>query len=167
MTREGCEAKLNVSTAHYYLFLAYFIRGQKKITLKEDKIELTQFMDVDGFAAHTFTTFAHGFDLNQIVAIGGEGELHSSLVGKKSGDIIVVVLFQEHLRQEKMFTITSLNCKEKSCFKLAHTKYPVTFDSVSIATTGSQCRDSVEPIIVHCMLCGARSGAKTGRIKTA
>lgn len=36
----------------------------------------------------------------------------------------------------------------------------MTFDSVSIATTGSQCRDSVEPIIVHCMLCGARSGAK-------
>lgn len=63
-----------------------------KFTLKEDKIELTQFMDVDGFAAHTFTTFTHGFDLNQIVAIGGEGELHSSLVSKKSGDIVVVVL---------------------------------------------------------------------------
>lgn len=57
-------------------------------------------MDVDGFAAHTFATFTHGFDLNQIVAIGGEGELHSSLVGKKSGDIAVVVLFQEHLRWE-------------------------------------------------------------------
>lgn len=58
-------------------------------------------MDVDGFAAHTFTTITHGFDLDQIVAVGGEGELHSSLVSKKSGDIIVVVLFQEHLRQEK------------------------------------------------------------------
>lgn len=58
-------------------------------------------MDVDGFAAHSFTTFTHGFDLNQIVAIGGEGELHSSLVGKKSGDVVVVVLFQEHLRREK------------------------------------------------------------------
>lgn len=39
-------------------------------------------MNVDGFAAHTFTTFAHGFDLNQIVAIGGESKLHRSLVGK-------------------------------------------------------------------------------------
>lgn len=62
--------------------------------------------------------------------------------------------------------ITNLDCKENICCKLALTKYPVTFDSVSIATTGSQCRDSVEPIIVHCMLCGARSGAKTSKINT-
>lgn len=101
MTREACEAKLNVFTPCYYLWLAYVIHGQKEMTLKEEKSELTQLVDVDGFAGHSFTTFTHGFDLDQIVAVGGEAELHSSLVGKKSGDVVVVVLLQEHLRREK------------------------------------------------------------------
>lgn len=71
------------------------------MTLKEDKRELTQFMDVDGFAAHAFPAFTHGFDLNHIVAVGVEGELHSGFVGEQSGDVVVVVLFQEHLRQQR------------------------------------------------------------------
>lgn len=98
--REGRKAKLNVFTAYYYFFFTYFIHCRKKIK-SEDKSELTEFMDVDGFAAHAFATFTHGFDLNQIVAVSGEGELHSSFVGEKSCDIIVVIFFQEHLGQKK------------------------------------------------------------------
>lgn len=101
ITREGGgKAKWNVFTAHYYLFLAYFIHGQKEMTLKEEERELTQFVDVDGFAAHALPAFTHGFDLNQIVAVGVEGELHSGFVGEQSGDVVVVILLQEHLRQE-------------------------------------------------------------------
>lgn len=112
ITREGGgggKAKRNVFTAHYYLFLAYFIPGQKEMTLKEDKRELTQFVDVDGFAAHAFPAFTHGFDLNQIVAVGVEGELHSGFVGEQSGDVVVVVLFQEHLRREKNINVLVRN----------------------------------------------------------
>lgn len=58
-------------------------------------------MDVDGFTTHTFTTLAHGFDLNEIVAIGGEGQLHIGFVGKESGDITVMVPLHQHLRQER------------------------------------------------------------------
>lgn len=70
------------------------------MTLKGDERELTQFVDVDGFAAHALPAFTHGFDLNQIVAVGVEGELHSGFVGEQSGDVVVVILLQEHLRQE-------------------------------------------------------------------
>lgn len=57
-------------------------------------------MDVDGFTAHTLSTFAHGFNLNEIVVIGREGELHGCFVGHESGDVIEAVSLQQHLRQE-------------------------------------------------------------------
>lgn len=122
-------------------------------------------MDVDGFTARAFAALTHGFDLNEIVVIGGEGELHSCFVGQDSGDIIVVMSLQQHLRQERRYAnattlILDIKDKLKLCSKMGPTKYPVTLDSVSIATTGSQCSESVEPIMVHCMLSGARSGAK-------
>lgn len=121
-------------------------------------------MDVYGFTAHTFATLTHGFDLNEIVVIGGEGELHSCFVGQDSGDVIVAMSLQQHLRRERKYaneTTVILDTEDKLelCSKLGPTKYPITFDSVSIATTGSQCSESVEPIMVHCMLSGARSGA--------
>lgn len=54
-------------------------------------------MDVDGFTAHTFSTLAHSLDLNEIVVIGGEAELHSGFVGQDSGDVIVAMPLQQHL----------------------------------------------------------------------
>lgn len=59
-------------------------------------------MDVDGFTAHTFAAFTHGLDLNEIVVIGGEAELHSGFVGKDSVDVIVAMSPQHHLRQERV-----------------------------------------------------------------
>lgn len=111
ITRGGCEAKLNVFTAHHYLVLAYFIHGQKDVTLKEDRSELTQFMDVDGFAAHTFPALTHGLDLDQVVAVAVEAELRSSFVGEKSGDVVVVIFLQEHLGQEKKVSVLEQNQK--------------------------------------------------------
>lgn len=121
-------------------------------------------MDVDGFTANTFTTLTCGLDLNEIVVIGREGEFHSCFVGHHSGDVIVAMSLQHHLTQGRKYanaspTIFDAKDKFELCSELGPTKYPVTFDSVSIATTGSQCSESVEPIIVHCMLSGARSGA--------
>lgn len=56
---------------------------------------------------------------------------------------------------------TSVDSSDKSGLwsEKAPTKYPVTFDSVSMGTTGSHCSVSVEPVMVHCTLSGARSGA--------
>lgn len=66
-------------------------------------------MDVDGFAAHTFTALTHGLDLDQVVAVAVEAELHSSFVGEKSGDVVVVIFLQEHLRREENVTMLEQN----------------------------------------------------------
>lgn len=58
-------------------------------------------MDVDGFAARAFAALAHGFDLNQIVVVGGQRELHGRLVGQDGGDVVVAVALQQHLSQKK------------------------------------------------------------------
>lgn len=126
-------------------------------------------MDVDGFTAHTFAAFTHGLDQNEIVVIGGEAELHSGFVGRDGVDVIVAMSLQQNLRQREgdaekwanaKTVILDSGDKSELCSELGPTKYPVTFDSVSIATTGSQCSVSVEPIMVHCILSGARSGAR-------
>lgn len=59
-------------------------------------------MDVDGFTFHTFASLTHGLDLNEIVVIGGEAEPHSSFVGLDSGDGIVAMSLQQHLRQQRV-----------------------------------------------------------------
>ena len=59
-------------------------------------------MDVDGFAAQTFTALARGLDLDEIVVVGGQAELHGGLVGQDSADVVVAISFQQHLRQERV-----------------------------------------------------------------
>lgn len=117
---------------------------------------------MDGFTARTFAALAHSLDLNEIVVIGGEAELRSGFVGQDNVDVVVAMSLQHHLRPERKKKTVILDSEDKSelCSKLGPTKYPVTFDSVSMATTGSQCSVSKEPIMVHCILRGARSGAK-------
>lgn len=125
-------------------------------------------MDVDGFTANAFTALTHGLDLNEIVVACGEAELHSGFVCQDSVDVIITMSLQQHLsretvtqKNEPMQKPSSFDTGDKSelCSELGPTKYPVTFDSVSMATTGSQCSVSVEPIMVHCILRGAPSGA--------
>lgn len=127
-------------------------------------------MDVDGFTAHTFATFTHSLDLDEIVITGREAELHGCFAGQDATYVVVAMSFQQHLRQGEIGT-GKKECLLKSSplifidksqlfSELGHTKYPVTFDSVSMAITGSQCSVSVEPIMVHCTLSGARSGAR-------
>lgn len=57
-------------------------------------------MDVDWFTAHTFAALTLGLNLNEIVVIGREAELHSGFVGQDSVDVIVAMPLQQHLRQE-------------------------------------------------------------------
>ena len=56
-------------------------------------------MDVDGFTAHSFAALAHRLDLNEIVVIGGEAELHRGFVRGDGVDVIVAMSLQEHLRR--------------------------------------------------------------------
>lgn len=58
-------------------------------------------MDVDGFAARAFAALAHGFDLNEIVVVGGQRELHGRLVGQDGGDVVVAVALQQHLSERE------------------------------------------------------------------
>lgn len=58
-------------------------------------------MDVDGFAARAFAALAHDFDLNEIVVVGGQRELHGRLVGQDGGDVVVAVALQQHLRERE------------------------------------------------------------------
>lgn len=58
-------------------------------------------MDVDGLAARAFAALAHGFDLNEIVVVGGQRELHGRLVGQDGGDVVVAVALQQHLRERE------------------------------------------------------------------
>lgn len=58
-------------------------------------------MDVDGFTAHAFAALAHGLDLNEIVVVGGQAELHSGFVGQNGIDVIVAVSLQHHLKQRE------------------------------------------------------------------
>lgn len=125
-------------------------------------------MDVDRLTSHTFAALAHGFDLNEIVVVGWEAELSSGSVGRHSKDVIVAMSLQHHLRQRGSDSGKWANAntniivsgdKSQLCKIVGLTKYPVTFDSVSMATTGFQCSVSVEPIMFHCMLSGGRSGA--------
>lgn len=57
-------------------------------------------MDVDGFTAHALAALAHGLDLNQVVVVGGEGELRRGFVGQDGGDVVVRMPLQQHLRRE-------------------------------------------------------------------
>lgn len=56
-------------------------------------------MDVDGFTAHTFTAFTQGLDLDAIVVIGREAELHTGFVGVDGVDVVEAMSFHQHLSQ--------------------------------------------------------------------
>lgn len=57
---------------------------------------------MDGFTAHTFTALTYGLDLNKIVVIGREAELHSGFVGQDGVDVIVAMSLYQHLRQGRV-----------------------------------------------------------------
>ena len=77
-------------------------------------------MDVDGFAAHTFAALTHGLDLNEIVVIGWEAELHSGLVGGDSADVIVAMSFQQDLSRERVTQKNELMQKQSSLIQEIH-----------------------------------------------
>lgn len=135
--------------------------SKRKRHEKKKDGKLTQLVYVDGLAAHAFPALAQSLDLNQIVVAGGEAELGCGFVGEDGVDFVVAMLLHHHLGgAEKIVRRTNKpGDKSELCKGRRLTAYPVTFDSISVATTGSQCRVSVEPIMVHCMLSGARSGA--------
>lgn len=89
-------------------------------------------MDVDGFTAHTFATLAHGLDLNEIVVIGGEAELHSGFVGQDSIDVIVTMSLQQHLRQGKVTQKNELMQKASSLILKINQSSTVNWDLPNI-----------------------------------
>lgn len=54
-------------------------------------------MDVDGFAAHTFTALTQGLDLDQVVVVGRQRQLHPGFVCYDAVYVIVPVSSQQHL----------------------------------------------------------------------
>lgn len=67
-------------------------------------------MDVDGLAAGTFTSLTRGLDLNEIVVIAGQAELHGGFIGDKIVEIVVTVSFQQHLQQRTKAKMVILSC---------------------------------------------------------
>lgn len=89
-------------------------------------------MDVDGFTAHTFTTFTHGLDLNKIVVIGGEAELHSGFVGQDSVDVVIAMSLQQHLRQGRVTRKNELMQKPSSLIVEINQRFAVNWDLPNI-----------------------------------